>query len=131
MYVGDLLLEMNKIDSRILYFCTSCSKLLVVLLKKFGLEKIEYVIPDGAYSCIYIDYLILKKNSKSKTSFQVLFLISSDMKLQLATQVIFANHLAFYTFFFSNTKHKIKSCCQFLHFKQRFLCTVIASIWYT
>ena len=63
MYVvGDLLLEMNKIDSRILYFFTSCSKLLpVVLLKKFGLEKIEYVIPDGAYSCIYIDYLILKK----------------------------------------------------------------------
>ena len=84
MYVvGDLLLEMNKIDSRILYFCTSCSKLLVVLLKKFGLEKIEYVIPDGAYSCIYISRLLnlKKKNSKSKTSFQVLFLISSDMKL--------------------------------------------------
>ena len=57
MYVGDLSLEMNKIDSRILYFCTSCSKLLVVLLKKFGLEKIEYVIPDGAYSCIYISRL--------------------------------------------------------------------------
>ena len=62
MYVGDLSLEMNKIDSRILYFCTLCSKLLVVLLKKFGLEKIEYVIPDGAYSCIYISRLLnLKK----------------------------------------------------------------------
>ena len=59
MYVGDLSLEMNKIDSRILYFFTSCSKLLVVvLLKKFGLEKIEYVIPDGAYSCIYISRLL-------------------------------------------------------------------------
>ena len=84
----------------------------IVLLKKFGLEKIEYVIPDGAYSCIYISRL---KKIPNRNIIPGSFpnLIRHEIIVSYPSNI--CKPSGFLYIFFSNTKHKIKSCCQFLH----------------